>query len=248
MSRNSASKKTLDTLHLNKLKEFNGREGSIDKLQREIDLTTNNIKKFKSRISELSDDEFEQYMQSIDLLTQLKKQLNKFENHDDEVEYYMNTAPILFQYYDILEKGKGSNNISKPVATEKSILKYFVASNATIDEPSNSNIDRATLLDKYLHITDSNYIKPSEVDNKDKCQHCNSTDRNVMLNDGMINCNCCNSIEYIIIDHERPSYKDPPKEMSKKLVKSHLQKTHQHFFGTFLKVHVQNIVLVACAA
>jgi hypothetical protein len=30
----------------------------------------------------------------------------------------------------------------------------------------------------------------------------------------MIHCNNCDSIEYILIDHDRPSYKDPPKEIS----------------------------------
>ena len=216
MSKNaSTNKKTLDTLHLTKLKEFQERENTVKNLSENIEKLSATVQAYKARCGELSDEEFESYMQMIDELNALKKRLSKYENHDEEVEYYMNTAPILFQYYDILENGK--DNATKAVVhTENSILKYFMkpAGSNEPQMPSTSNIDRASLLDKYLHITDPNYIKPIEIDNsKDKCPHCSSVDRNIMLNDGMIYCNNCHSIENIIIDHERPSYKDPPKEM-----------------------------------
>ena len=146
----------------------------------------------------------------------MKSQLDKLNNEVDEIDYYVNTAQILFQYYDILENGKDSNCIAKPVvSSEKSILKYFV-NTCNNTQTNNVKADRATLLDKYMHVIDSNYIKEDKPHEKpcDKCQHCNSTDRNIMLNEGLISCNNCNGIEYIIVDHERPSYKDPPQEIS----------------------------------
>jgi hypothetical protein len=35
-----------------------------------------------------------------------------------------------------------------------------------------------------------------------------------MTNDGLIVCQNCNAVEFVILDHEKPSYKDPPKEAS----------------------------------
>lgn len=35
-----------------------------------------------------------------------------------------------------------------------------------------------------------------------------------MVNDGYTVCNKCQAIDYIIVDHEKPSYRDPPKEIS----------------------------------
>jgi hypothetical protein len=46
------------------------------------------------------------------------------------------------------------------------------------------------------------------------CGHCGSCDRTVQLQDGCVFCNRCFTVEYILIDHEKPSYKDPPKEVS----------------------------------
>jgi hypothetical protein len=64
----------------------------------------------------------------------------------------------------------------------------------------------------------SNYVKYIEADKKDKCLFCSSSNRNIMLNDGIIYCNDCCTVEYIIIDHDRPSYKDPPKEIATLLI------------------------------
>ena len=215
----NVTKKTLDTQHLNKINEFHERETSMAKLQEEIEIVSNRIKEYKSRGSsqELSDEEFEAFMCCSDKLIDLKKTLEKYDKYDDEVDYYMNTAPILFQYYDILENGKDMNNVLKPSASGNSILKYFVQK-PHVPTPLETNpspspqVDRASLLEKYMNVTDVNYLKTMEC-NSDKCPFCESTDRNTMLNDGMIYCNDCSTIEYIIIDHERPSYKDPPKEM-----------------------------------
>ena len=46
------------------------------------------------------------------------------------------------------------------------------------------------------------------------CGHCGSIERTVQLHDGYVFCNHCFTMEYILIDHEKPSYKDPPKEVA----------------------------------
>lgn len=207
----NATKKTLDTQHVSKLQSFQQNEAAISELKAEIEKMNNEACKMKS--DKMTDEEFDNFMSLCDKIAESKKQLEKLEKQGDEVDYYVNTAPILFQYYDILENGKDVNTIPKAVASEKSILKYFVKP----EEPSEKaapNIDRASLLEKYMHVTDPNYIRTIESDSKDKCPHCESTDRNIMLNDGLIYCNTCSTVEYIIVDHERPSYKDPPKEIS----------------------------------
>lgn len=235
-AQNAASKKTLDTQHLGKVQEFFQKDSVSDNLQSNIEQLTEKIKAYKSK--ELDDTEFDKYMRMNDELNALRSQLEHLQNQDDEVDYYINTAPILFQYYDILENGKDGNS-RKPVTTEKSILKYFVKEQESKEQPEAvalSNADRATLLEKYMQITDSNYIKQVDPEQKDKCPFCCSPDRVVMLNDGMIYCNGCNTVEYIIVDHERPSYRDPPKEIK------------QVIFERFQKVLEANPVLVACAA
>lgn len=210
----NATKKTLDTQHLHKIQEFHERDNTILKLQKDIENCADTLKQYKPH--ECSDDEFNNYMNVLDHYNLLKTKLEKMQNQDDEIDYYMNTAPILFQYYDILENGKDVTTIRKPITNDKSILKYFVKNDVTPEEKEEQltpNIDRASLLDKYLHMTDTHYIKNMKCESRDKCPHCECNDRNTLLNDGMIYCNNCHTVEYIIIDHERPSYKDPPHEI-----------------------------------
>lgn len=215
----NANKKTLDTQYINKLQEFGEKETIVGKIQRDIERLSSEIKACKSMCSEMDDKEFETYMQKQDELIDLRSKLEKCQ-HDNELEYYVNTAPILFQYYEILKNGSEITPMRKTVATDKSILKYFVGAAQPKEEekpneqPKEKFIDRASLLEKYMNITDPLYIKSIENEQKDCCQHCDSTDRNVMVNDGLIYCNSCNTVEYIIIDHERPTYKDPPREIS----------------------------------
>jgi hypothetical protein len=130
---------------------------------------------------------------------------------------------ILFKYYDIIDKGSPKDDamlLNKKTIVANSILKYLISQenkdkdNDDVNDKHNDVNDKATLLEKYMECTEHNYVKYIEVDKKDKCLFCSSSNRNIMLNDGIIYCNDCCTVEYIIIDHDRPSYKDPPKEIS----------------------------------
>ena len=99
--------------------------------------------------------------------------------------------------------------------------------NATTD-------DRATLFDRYLQSidgdgpvcytssspchdgasSDANNVNPVSSFARSACEYCGSHDRAVQLQEGYVFCNMCRTVEYIIVDHEKPSYKDPPKEVA----------------------------------
>lgn len=74
---------------------------------------------------------------------------------------------------------------------------------------------RVKLLQQYLRMVDKNYIDdtvptvPVEV-----CSHCGSRRRKTMVSEGMIVCDDCSTVEYAITDNDKPSYKEPPKEIS----------------------------------
>ena len=46
------------------------------------------------------------------------------------------------------------------------------------------------------------------------CPFCGGCNRAVQLQDGYVFCTSCHTVEYILVDHEKPSYKDPPKEVA----------------------------------
>jgi hypothetical protein len=86
------------------------------------------------------------------------------------------------------------------------------------DKPANDsavNYNRASLLDQYLSYTDVDYIN-NNIDNTlaTVCEHCGSSDKTIIYNDSICFCNTCFSIQNLLTDNEKPSYKDPPKEIS----------------------------------
>lgn len=82
-------------------------------------------------------------------------------------------------------------------------------------EDKDSDDQRGTLLEKYMEYTDPNHVKTAIVSEQASvCDFCGFEQRMIMHNDGYMLCNRCHSIEYVIVDHDKPSYKDPPKEIS----------------------------------
>jgi hypothetical protein len=118
----------------------------------------------------------------------------------------------------------------------RGILKYFTTDpapsqppsppnqEATKDKNTSSSVihDRATLLELYLAKTDANYIKkqgttPTTTPHKqlESCPVCNVlTERVAIPQEGLIFCPHCHAVEPLLVDHERPSYKEPPKEIT----------------------------------
>lgn len=215
-------KKTLDIQHNTKLNDFQEHQTRLEMLKKELHYINNRLHELddlRRNEQEFPENILNEYLQLQDDKHAIEKNMINLERSCDEVDYYINTASLLFKYYDIVEKGVedlGNNN--NKVLKDKSILKYFMNTSNTseieVESKQTRQSDRATILDKYLSYTDPNYLKNIDTQYKDHCQNCTSTNRSILLNDGLIFCNNCHTIEYIIVDHERPSYRDPPKLFS----------------------------------
>lgn len=221
-------KKTLDIQHNSKLMEFNKLQDTAQDIKSSISHIEKQIQEFKEKqLSgyEASEEEINVILKLKDEKEYLKNKLHNVIDGKDEIDYYVNTAPILFQYYDVLENGT-NDDIPFVNVEDNNILKFFMNDSAssvkqitenddTQQQNSQQTVDRASLLEKYLLLTDDTYIKTiNPEDHKDRCVHCGCMSRSVMINEGIVHCNSCDAIEYILIDHDRPSYKDPPKEVT----------------------------------
>jgi hypothetical protein len=155
---------------------------------------------------------------------ELELQSNRVEF--DEVQYYVNTADILYKYYDLVEKGHDMSLMDNDIVNQKNphtILKYFlqpqtrplVVCSKELNVVEDVEQSRGTLLEKYMMFTDEkHFIIKAKESCEEKCIHCGSKNLTIMTHDGYSFCNVCNTMEYLIIDHDKPSYKDPPKEIS----------------------------------
>lgn len=221
---NLPTKKTLDIQHTIKMQQFQDKEQLIFCLQEKSHKLKIELNVFETKNpTEITDNDMNKMINIQDEILNLEKQLQNMDPNADEIDYLINTGNILFKYYDIIDKGslqEESMLMNKKNVVENSILKYLLSKSkspeSNEDNSFNDMNDKASLLEKYMECTEYNYVKNIELENKDKCHFCDSSNRNIMLNDGIIYCNNCCTVEYIIIDHDRPSYKDPPRLWAEK--------------------------------
>ena len=125
-------------------------------------------------------------------------ELIKDMDHTDKSEYYLDNGLLLNDYYS------GSMNTSN---CTKGVLGYF--NNEKKDEGTNKNT-----IGTYMMNVDDRYILDSNSDilsSSDKCKSCNVSMVYSLLDSELI-CKKCGYTESIIINSDKSSYKDPPRE------------------------------------
>jgi uncharacterized Zn finger protein (UPF0148 family) len=86
------------------------------------------------------------------------------------------------------------------------------------DEPKKKTdklLDKQKIYNKYRQVIDPNYVSFAEDEFElfDICFHCHY-EMVLNHNTGMLNCNNCGMTERIIVDSDKQSHKEPPKEMT----------------------------------
>ena len=152
----------------------------------------------------------------------LDKKIKSIENETDMMDYYLRTGDILYNYYDIQEQIQQGNyahtsNKAKPgsilaileeVAQEEG-LKQGEA------KPVQKALQRNQLLNEYLQLEDPSMVRNTIDDYEDSwtiCEKCCS-EMIICLNEANITCSKCGYQDALLVDTDKPSYKDPPREV-----------------------------------
>ena len=163
-------------------------------------------------------------------IIKIKEQIKNI-NNSNEIEYYENTSYILFNYYDMIEK-QSNNSIKTVKYKNKSIIESFNLSlsidntdfesdindfdkniNKYNDEDDEQIIEKSSLVDKYLSITNNNHIKKIEFDNRELCHKCHNT-LTCLQHDAIMICNICGYQEPLLVEQNRPILKQNSKDTS----------------------------------
>jgi hypothetical protein len=215
----STIKKTLDIQHNDKISDLENIHKEINALTEKVDRLKETIIKFQNDFKVSNDENLmEKILNMTDEKFDLESKIEKLKDNDI-VDYFLNTSDILYKYYEMVENGGVSDNAVQVKPIENSILNWFSSSSkeqvdeTRIDTNQEEQFNKALIIDKYLQKTDKNYINPCNL-KEEICSYCKSSNIVTITSEGYIECNDCHSIEHIIIDHEKPSYKDPPKEIS----------------------------------
>ena len=136
----------------------------------------------------------------IDQINDLKDEIFIIESGDDEITYFTETGDILFRYYDNTVK------ILKKIEMPDDLQDFFVKIKEL--KKKNNEDDKYNLFNKYMKITTNTELKKETVSQLKMCSTCN-IEKTLHLQEGFLICTKCGESEHILIDSDKPNYKDP---------------------------------------
>jgi hypothetical protein len=223
---------TIESLHSSYLKrvQYDDVEAVIEKreiLNKEKEEVENKLKEMKLKeISNFTDSEIYQMFKLDDRLLQIENELVQLKKEDTDAEltkYYLTMGKVLFDYYkedNIEGKNKDDTTFSTVHSVQKekkSILELFKKE----EDEVNYKVQLATK--QYLKLQYSSVPIDQSIDNlieeeedEDDSDICETCGVEKILNrvEAIMVCPSCSKVDYMLIDSNKPHYKDLPREFS----------------------------------
>ena len=225
---------TLQAKHNDKIKEF-------EDLQKKQILDHEKLKQANEKYdfykniknSSLNDEELEKKLELEDTIRELEKSISSYNaNKFQDVDYLLDTGSILFSYYNQMnEKTKKASIKNKPVTQKKDIIHFFkkekegtdiitpviktTTSSNNLNFLKNKKDTKEKMFEEYSIKIDDNELNISQKEDlgTELCIKCN-VERKLFMSDGKMICPNCGDERFILIDSDKPSYKEPPRELS----------------------------------
>lgn len=206
---NKKSTVTLDGKHNEFINEFNKDEqDKIPKLKNERRELLNKLK-----------ENDETHSLSVEQLLDIKDRIEELSNEIKNIkmkkkEYFLDNSKYIFDYFE--NKKNISNGVENSNKSKSKILNSFFKINQddTTQDANNINSKNNNIFKKYLSNIDDSFldinafIRPSDI-----CQYCFKGELIPLDDEGVLICNSCSKNVQYLIENEKPSYKEPPKEV-----------------------------------
>jgi len=200
---NKKSSITLDGKHKEFLNEFSKDENDrIPELQLEKYELKELLKKDTLTV--------EQQLEYQDKINEINETIKQTKGR--KMEYFLDNSKFIFDYFENkknISTGTTNINISDKNKILNSFFKIKQDDSANINQNKTNNI-----VQKYLSNIDDTFIDVNSfICQTDVCQICHKGELIPLEDEGLLICNTCfRSIPYLI-ENEKPSYKEPPKEV-----------------------------------
>jgi predicted Zn-ribbon and HTH transcriptional regulator len=211
---NPEARTTLDTVHQVQLNAMVEREKQVGELETEI-------AELEEKLAAADDIQYEMLEQQIKAL---QKDVEKRKGGNEVYDYFLNAGELLYQYYDVQERinngaegvSKNSMYKSKPGDILSSLQSAAEPGTVIATQPVGERLRRDKILETYLQKVDPEHARSgTEVlnDPYGECEDC-QTEMIFSQNEALFTCPKCGYQEFVLIDSDKPSYKDPPREVS----------------------------------
>jgi hypothetical protein len=203
---------TLDNKHKEFINEFAKDENNrIPELQKEKI-------KIKEQLLNMNASEGEI---NIELKLELNDKLNEINTKIKELknkkkEYFLDNSKYIFEYFENkknISNDDSSNSNSNTNNSKTRILNNFFKIKEPINDGKKQEIGK-NIVQKYLSNIDdmfldiNSYVYPTDI-----CNFCYKGELVPIEDEGVVMCNSCYRYIPYLIENEKPSYKEPPKEV-----------------------------------
>jgi hypothetical protein len=190
---------------------------TIDSKHREIvnDLDKDineRIPDIKSEIYELNNKlkkstSFEQKLELEEAISEKKKIIKSLKNRKNE--YLLDNSKLIFEYFETKKNISDVNIVSK-----NQVLNSFFKIKNEDDNIINNQRKSHNIVQTYLSRLDDNFIDVNAfVCQTDICRYCNKGEMLPLEDEGVLICSECSRNVPYLIENEKPSYKEAPKEI-----------------------------------
>lgn len=193
---------TLDGKHTEFIKDFEtDEETNIPKLQERKDELKQKLDKETVSLS------IEQQLDIKDQIKDITHEINDLKHK--KKQYFLDNSKYIFEYFE--NKQNITKKEIKETSKNKMLDSFFKLSTEIV--PSSESLSN-NIFQKYLGNIDDSfldvnlYLKPTDV-----CQYCFKGELISMEDEGVLICNVCSRNVQYLIENEKPSYKEPPKEV-----------------------------------
>jgi hypothetical protein len=187
---------TLYGKHKEFLNEFDKNESIIPKIKKEINELKNNLE-FENLI--------ENKLDMIDKIKELKQTTKSMK--EKKINYFLDNSKYIFEYY---ENKKNISKDTKNNPKSKLIHNFF-----KINQEESVLCDQKNIVQKYLNNVDDSFLDFSQfIRSSDVCMYCHKGELIILEDEGLMICNHCSKNIMYLIENEKPSYKEPPKEVT----------------------------------
>jgi hypothetical protein len=202
---NKKSSITLDNKHKEFLNEFSKDENDrIPELKFERQELKDNLEFKKNELT------LEQQLDYQDRINEITQNIKEIKNK--KKEYFLDNSKFIFDYFENKKSisAGATNNISDK---NKIVNSFFKIKQEDTTNKLNQNKNH-NIVQQYLSNIDDTFIDVNTfIRQTDVCQICHKGELIPLEDEGILMCNICfRSIPYLI-ENEKPSYKEPPKEV-----------------------------------
>lgn len=219
---NPEARTTLDAIHHQKVQHLMEQQENIETYKSELATLQQKISQSTSDI------EIWRLERDAEVL---EKKIKAIDDGSEMMDYYLRSGDILYNYYDIQDHiQQGTMNYQSNKAKPGSILAILggvaheqpdgdmtLSGSSTVApvHTEKKGLQRNQLLNDYLQIEDPSMARNTVDDYDDPWTLCDvcGNEMNMCLNEANLTCSKCGHQEFILVDSDKPSYKDPPREV-----------------------------------